>query len=314
MKKYVNNNFNPINNNSNSKNFCSTRNSTESNESGAEINQNYPYARKCKLFSIIYYLDYTPTHQNTNYYTEYNLSKVQRELDFQGMRNSTNNPITSNYNNNGMNLNKNFNKFNGFKPTSANINTNSMTKVESKISNPFYQNTVQATFPYTNVSTPTSHKSMSFCGTNLIKSPTGIKFNLSDMKIRTNNGMTNYNSNNNYNNPFSPDQKAYQTKSEEVVDYKINLENIIIGKDKRTTIMIRNIPNKYTLTNLVDEVNVTFVGKYDYINLPVDYERKLNLGYAFINFIDPFHIVLFYETYYHKKWNKYRSDKVSIKF
>ena len=28
---------------------------------------------------------------------------------------------------------------------------------------------------------------------------------------------------------------------------KINLDNIIIGTDKRTTLMLRNIPNKYTL-------------------------------------------------------------------
>jgi hypothetical protein len=144
-----------------------------------------------------------------------------------------------------------------------------------------------------------------------MKSPPGIKYNFSDMKARID-GISNYNSNNTYNNPFTPDQRVSQVKTEEIVDYKINLENIIICKDKRTTIMIRNIPNKYSLANLVDEINTTFVGKYDYINLPVDYERKLNLGYAFINFIDPFHIVLFYETYFNKKWTKYRSDKVKF--
>ena len=73
--------------------------------------------------------------------------------------------------------------------------------------------------------------------------------------------------------------------------------------------MLRNIPNKYTLTNLVEELNPSFWGKFDYINLPIDYDRKLNLGYAFINFVDPMHIILFYETYRLKKWTKYRSDK-----
>jgi hypothetical protein len=73
--------------------------------------------------------------------------------------------------------------------------------------------------------------------------------------------------------------------------------------------MLRNIPNKYTLNNILEEINSSFWGKFDYINLPIDYERKLNLGYAFINFVDPMHIILFYETYHLKKWSKYKSDK-----
>ena len=49
---------------------------------------------------------------------------------------------------------------------------------------------------------------------------------------------------------------------------KINLDNIRIGTDKRTTLMLRNIPNKYTLSNIVDEIGSAFWGKYDCINLP----------------------------------------------
>ena len=93
------------------------------------------------------------------------------------------------------------------------------------------------------------------------------------------------------------------------INKKIILDDILIGNEKRTTLMLRNIPNKYTLTNLVEEINSSFWGKYDYVNLPIDYERKLNLGYGFINFVDPLHIILFYETYHMKKWNKYKSDK-----
>ena len=92
-------------------------------------------------------------------------------------------------------------------------------------------------------------------------------------------------------------------------DNKIKIDDIIIGKEKRTTLMLRNIPNKYTLNNVIEEIDRSFWGKYDYINLPIDYERKLNLGYAFINFVDPMHIILFYETYHLKKWSKYKSDK-----
>ena len=90
---------------------------------------------------------------------------------------------------------------------------------------------------------------------------------------------------------------------------KINLDNIIIGKDKRTTLMLRNIPNKYTLHNIVDEIGPSFWGKYDCINLPIDYETKLNLGYAFINFTDPFHIIHFFSKFHLKKWSRYKSEK-----
>ena len=90
---------------------------------------------------------------------------------------------------------------------------------------------------------------------------------------------------------------------------KINLDNIIIGKDKRTTLMLRNIPNKYTLNNIVDEIGCAFWGKYDCINLPIDYETKLNLGYAFINFTDPMHIIHFFSKFHMKKWSRYKSEK-----
>ena len=90
---------------------------------------------------------------------------------------------------------------------------------------------------------------------------------------------------------------------------KINLDNIIIGSDKRTTLMLRNIPNKYTLSNIVDEIGCAFWGKYDCINLPIDYETKLNLGYAFINFTDPLHIIHFFSKFHLKKWSRYKSEK-----
>lgn len=111
------------------------------------------------------------------------------------------------------------------------------------------------------------------------------------------------------NTQFHQQIQQVQQQQQQQFNNKINLDNIIIGADKRTTLMLRNIPNKYTLTNIVDEIGNAFWGKYDCINLPIDYETKLNLGYAFINFTDPLHIILFYAKFYHKKWSKYKSDK-----
>lgn len=57
----------------------------------------------------------------------------------------------------------------------------------------------------------------------------------------------------------------------ETLDNKlIIIENIISGKDKRTTVMLRNIPLKYTIQNLIDELNISFAGKFDFVNMPTN--------------------------------------------
>jgi len=89
----------------------------------------------------------------------------------------------------------------------------------------------------------------------------------------------------------------------------INLMDIFLCKDLRTTVMIKNIPNKYTISSFLDEINPFFKNTYDIFYLPIDYINKCNLGFAFINFVEPFHIILFYELYRGKKWKRFNSDK-----
>ena len=90
----------------------------------------------------------------------------------------------------------------------------------------------------------------------------------------------------------------------------INLMDIFLCKDLRTTLMIKNIPNKYTISSFLDEINTYFKFTYDIFYLPIDYVNKCNLGFAFINFVEPFHIILFYELYSGKKWKRFNSEKI----
>lgn len=58
------------------------------------------------------------------------------------------------------------------------------------------------------------------------------------------------------------------------------------GLDSRTTCMLRNIPNKYSQKMLMDFIDVTHRGTYDFIYLRMDFKNRCNVGYSFINFID----------------------------
>ncbi|KAK6142286.1 hypothetical protein DH2020_022634 [Rehmannia glutinosa] len=93
--------------------------------------------------------------------------------------------------------------------------------------------------------------------------------------------------------------------------YQLDLEKIVNGDDSRTTLMIKNIPNKYTSKMLLAAIDETHKGTYDFLYLPIDFKNKCNVGYAFINMVSPSHIISFYEAFNGKKWEKFNSEKVA---
>mmetsp|Transcript_75307 Transcript_75307/g.211156 ORF Transcript_75307/g.211156 Transcript_75307/m.211156 type:complete len:375 (-) Transcript_75307:186-1310(-) len=78
-----------------------------------------------------------------------------------------------------------------------------------------------------------------------------------------------------------------------------------------TTVMMRNLPNKYTQRMLLSEINLTgFLGVFDFLYLPIDPETNANRGYAFLNFIDPGFAWMFKLSYEGRKMLRFNSNKV----
>lgn len=57
--------------------------------------------------------------------------------------------------------------------------------------------------------------------------------------------------------------------------YIIRLDWINSGRDVRTTVMIKNIPNKYSQKMLLHAIDKHFVGTYDFLYLPIDFKVRV---------------------------------------
>ena len=78
----------------------------------------------------------------------------------------------------------------------------------------------------------------------------------------------------------------------------------------RTTLMIRNIPNKYNQSMMLDLLNRSYAGQYDFFYLPIDFKNKCNLGYAFVNFKCAKQTAAFYKEFHKQRWKEFNSRKV----
>ncbi|PSC76092.1 Sn1-specific diacylglycerol lipase beta [Micractinium conductrix] len=95
-------------------------------------------------------------------------------------------------------------------------------------------------------------------------------------------------------------------------DFQFSLEEAEAGgPDARCTLMIRNIPNKYTQAMMLSVLQKSgFSGTFDFFYLPIDFRNKCNLGYCFVNFTTSAAAARLYRQYHAKRWEEYNSRKV----
>jgi len=81
-------------------------------------------------------------------------------------------------------------------------------------------------------------------------------------------------------------------------------------EDGTTTVMMRNIPSRYTVEELVSEmITMNFKDRFDYLYLPMDFKTKRNKGYAFINFVSAQDAVQFHADFHGVQLPKYGTQK-----
>jgi len=65
-----------------------------------------------------------------------------------------------------------------------------------------------------------------------------------------------------------------------------------------TTVMLRNIPSKYSRDMLLADLDQRgFRGAYDFFYLPIDFQTRYSVGYAFLNFISEAELERFKNAY-----------------
>lgn len=100
-----------------------------------------------------------------------------------------------------------------------------------------------------------------------------------------------------------------EIEDKNLLGFKIYPERILTSN--KTTCMIKNIPNKFTINMLIDFLNQTHFGRYDFLYLRMDFKNKCNVGYAFVNFVSVKDVQSFYKRISGKGWKNFTSSKIA---
>eukprot|EP00438_Fugacium_kawagutii_P006557 Skav207717 [mRNA] locus=scaffold1347:141932:148675:+ [translate_table: standard] len=81
-------------------------------------------------------------------------------------------------------------------------------------------------------------------------------------------------------------EKGFKPYHSVSVPKHVDLAHQLQEDRPKTTVMLRNIPNRYSQAGLLKEIDAAgFTDTYDFFYLPMDTKNRTNVGYAFINFL-----------------------------
>lgn len=61
---------------------------------------------------------------------------------------------------------------------------------------------------------------------------------------------------------------------------------------------------------LLERLDESHSGRYDFLYLPIDLKNACNVGYAFINMTDPLYVLPLFEDLNGKNWERFNSEKI----
>lgn len=105
-------------------------------------------------------------------------------------------------------------------------------------------------------------------------------------------------------------QKIKNFHSSLVSQNLIDINQIEQNLDQRTTVMVKNIPNRFGFQQLIRILEPKFHLKYDIICMPNDKNTNKNYGFSFINFTEAKCVKNFYELMNGQGWEKTNSPKI----
>lgn len=92
---------------------------------------------------------------------------------------------------------------------------------------------------------------------------------------------------------------------------RYNRESQAQDGGSNTTIMFRNIPNRFSPEGLREVIrDKGFATSMDFFYMPMDFQNQCNLGYAFINFVNVDELDRFTQEFHGQKLPLYKSHKV----